>query len=115
MFYINNTKIIPSNLFELLTWEALAHFIMCDGTYSSGVTLQTQCYSIKDVVFIVNVLIIKFNLNCNIHPIGRNNQWVIYIKSKSIKKNLNNLLPYIDNTMKYKVLGPKYKLVNKYK
>ena len=29
---------------------------MGDGSYSSGITLQTQCFTIKELVFIVNVL-----------------------------------------------------------
>lgn len=60
----------------------------------------------------VNVLIIKFRLECNIHRQG--NYSVIYIKSKSIKKNLHNMLPYIHPTMLYKFRGPKYKLKYKY-
>lgn len=112
LFYVNNKKIIPSNLFDILTWEALAHFIMCDGSYNSGITLQTQCYTIKELVLIINVLIIKFGLECSIHK--QKDQFVIYIKSKSIKKNLYNILPHIHPSMMYKVLGPKYKTLNKY-
>lgn len=106
-------KIIPQqNLFDLLTWEALAHWIQGDGAYSSGITLQTQCFTIKELVLIINVLIIKFALECNIHK--QDNYSVIYIKSKSIKKNLHNMLPYIHPTMLYKFKGPKYKLKSKY-
>lgn len=46
---------------------------------------------------------IKFNLECSLHK--QRGYCIIYIKSKSIKKNLHNLLPYMDNSMKYKVLG----------
>lgn len=85
---------------------------MCDGAYNSGITLHTQCYTVKDCVFIMNVLIIKFGLQCSLHK--QRNDFVIYIKSKSIKKNLHNILPYIHDSFKYKVLGPKYKLPAKY-
>lgn len=112
LFYIEGKKIIPYNLFELLTWEGLVHWICGDGAYSSGITLQTQCFTVKELVFIINVLIIKFGLDCNIHK--QDNYFVIYIKSKSIKKNLHNMLPYIHPTMLYKFLGPKYKLKSKY-
>lgn len=64
------------------------------------------------MVFIVNVLIIKFRLECNIHK--QENYSVLYIKSKSIKKNLHNMLPYIHPTMLYKFKGPKYKLKSEY-
>jgi hypothetical protein len=81
---------------------------MGDGTYNSGVRIQTDYGAPpQEVVFIINILIIKFNLECSIHY-QRGNP-ILYIKSKSIKKNLHNLLPYMDNSMKYKVLGKKYK------
>ena len=86
---------------------------MGDGTYSSGITIQTQCFTIKELVFIINVLMIKFRLECSIHTQG--NYYVIYIKSRSLKKNLHNMLPYIHPSMLYKFKGPKYKLEkNKY-
>lgn len=112
LFYIEGKKIIPKNLFELLTWEGLVEWICGDGTYSSGITLQTQCFTIQEQVFIVNVLIVKFRLECNIHKQG--DYSVIYINSKSLKKNLHNMLPYIHPTMLYKFRGPKYKLKSKY-
>jgi uncharacterized membrane protein len=91
----------------LLSWEALAYWISGDGTYNSGVRIQTDSFTVKEVVFIMNILIIKFHLECSIHY-QRGNP-ILYIKSKSIKKNLHNLLPYMDNSMKNKVLGKKYK------
>jgi hypothetical protein len=107
IFYVNNKKIIPANLFDLLSWEALAHWISGDGTYISGVRIQTDSFTVKEVVFIMNILIIKLNLECSLHQ--QRGYPILYIKSKSIKKNLHNLLPYMDNSMKYKVLGNKYK------
>ena len=99
-------------MFSLLTWEALVQWIEGDGTYSSGITLQTQCFTINELVIIINVLIIKFGLECTIHK--QENYFVIYIKSKSLKKNLHYMLPYIHPTMLYKFKGPKYKLKSKY-
>lgn len=78
---------------------------MCDGTYNSGVRIQTDSFTVDEVIFIINVLIIKFNLDCSLHY-QRGNP-IIYIKSKSIKKNLNNLLPFMCEDMKYKLLGKK--------
>jgi hypothetical protein len=94
----------------LLSWEALAHWISGVGTYNSGVRIQTESFNVKQVVFIINILIIKFNLDCSLHK--QRGYSIIYIKSKSLKKNLKNLLPYIDNSMKYKLLGNKYKYSN---
>jgi len=80
---------------------------MADGTYNSGVRIQTDSFTIKEVVFILNILIIKFNLECSLH-FQRGNP-IIYIKSKSLKRNLDNILPFMHDSMKYKILGKKYK------
>lgn len=112
LFYPQGKKIIPLDIYFLLTWEALAHWIQGDGTYSSGITIQTQSFTMEEMVLLVNVLIIKFQLECTIHTQGKYN--VIYIRSKSIKKNLHFLLPFIHPTMLYKVKGPQYKLKYKY-
>lgn len=95
-----------------LTWEAIAHWIQGDGTYSSGITIQTQSFTTKENVLLVNVLIIKFQLECSIQT--QDKYSVIYIKSKSIKKNLHHLLPYVHPSMVYKFKGPQYKLKSKF-
>ena len=71
-----------------------------------------QCFTLKEIVLIINVLIIKFRLECNIHK--QDNYYVIYIKSKSLKKNLHHMLPYIHPSMLYKFQGHKYKLKSKF-
>lgn len=76
---------------------------MGDGSYNTGITLHTQCYTLSELVLIINVLVIKFRLDCSIHK--QRDSFVIYIKSKSIKRNLQNLLPYIHNSMVYKITG----------
>ena len=72
----------------------------------------------------MNVLIIKFRLECSIHVQGsyssaaaqraQRAQGVLYIKSKSIKQNLHHMLPYIHPSMLYKFKGPQFKVKNKY-
>lgn len=105
-------KFLPHNLYELMSWEVLAHFICGCGTYNSGITLHANHLTLKDLVLIVNVLMMKFGLDCSIHKQG--NSSVIYIKSRSLKKNLPNMLPYIHPTMLYKFRGPKHKTKSKY-
>ena len=60
----------------------------------------------------MNVLIIKFRLDCSIHVQGSYS--VLYIKSKSIKQNLHHMLPYIHPSMLYKFKGPQFKVKKKY-
>lgn len=106
MFYENNKKIVPKNLYDLLTYEALAHWICGDGTYTfGGVTLQTQSFTIQEVVHIINVLIVKFDLKCSMHM--QRGQPILYISVESMKKILPQILPYICDGMKYKVTGVK--------
>lgn len=76
---------------------------MCDGSYNTGITLHTQCYTLKQLVLIINVLIVKFRLECSIHK--HRDSFVIYLKRKSLKRNLHNLLPYMHKSMLYKLMG----------
>ena len=64
LFYPNGIKIIPQNIFELLSPIALAHLIMGDGSVKKyGLILCTNSYSIQDVVLLMNVLIIRYILD----------------------------------------------------
>jgi hypothetical protein len=88
MFYINNKKIVPLELYNLLDYESLAYWIMGDGTKSgTGIVLQTQSFTVKKCVFIISVLMYKFDLVCNLYM--QINQPTIYINSKYIKKIQN--------------------------
>jgi LAGLIDADG DNA endonuclease family len=68
MFYVKKTKIVPLELYEIIDYEFLAYWIMCEGTKAGkGVYLKTQSFSVKECAFIISVLIHKFDLNCQIH------------------------------------------------
>lgn len=67
LFYPSGVKIIPKNIYDLLTPVALAHLIMGDGNaMHHGLILCTNSYSIKDVVRLMNVLMIRYKLECTI-------------------------------------------------
>jgi hypothetical protein len=52
----------------VLTPIALAHLIMGDGAVQRhGLILYTNSYSIQDIVLLMNVLIIRYRLECTIH------------------------------------------------
>jgi hypothetical protein len=102
LFYKNKVKIVPNNLYDILTYESLAHWLCCDGTkLNNSIVLQTQSFTIQEVVFIINVLIVKFDIHCTIHM--QRNQPILYIKSSSFSKLLPHILPYIPNSMLYKI------------
>lgn len=81
----------------------MAHWICGDGTRNSGIKLQTQSFSLQENVLLINMLILKFDLECSLHR--QRNQYIIYIKKNSIKKNIHLLLPHIPETMKYKFIN----------
>lgn len=99
LFYDNKIKIIPEDIYNLLDPIALAHWIQGDGKLDkSGLTLCTDSYSIQDVVRLINVLIIRYDLKCSIH-IPNKGQYRIYISKKSIPNLINLVLPYIVPSM----------------
>ena len=78
-------KIVPLELYNLLDYETLVYWIMGDGSKSgTGIILQTQSFTVKECVFILSILIYKFNLKCNLYM--QNNKPTIYINSKSMKE-----------------------------
>ena len=72
MFIVNpprgRIKVVPAAIFDLLTPVALAHWISGDGLVrNGGVGLATDSYTIKDYVLLVNVLIVKYNLDVTLY------------------------------------------------
>jgi LAGLIDADG DNA endonuclease family len=102
IFYVKGIKLVPLDLYVMIDYEFLSFWIMADGTkYSNAIYLQTQSFSVKECVFIISILIYKFNLKCNIHM--QRNHPTIYISAKSMKKIRANLLPYFLPSMVYKL------------
>lgn len=103
LFYPKGVKLIPHNIYELLTPIALAHLIMGDGAVKrTGLVLCTDSYSIEDTVRLLNVLVIRYKLECTLR-IYRENQYRIYIRQNSLVSLVNIVSPYMHYTMLYKV------------
>jgi hypothetical protein len=107
LFYINGVKIIPLNIYELLTPVALANLIMGDGqTSRHGLILCTNSYSMPDVVRLINVLMIRYRLGCNIREYRQSNgklEFMIYIKHGSMPLLRTIVKSYMDPSMQYKL------------
>ena len=106
LFYPEGVKIIPSNIYELLTPVALAHLIMGDGTaLPHGLVLCTNGSAVEDVVRLMNVLIIRHRLECSLrlHRQNNKNGYEIYIRQRSIPLLRTIVNPYLHPSMLYKV------------
>lgn len=101
LFYTGRVKTLPSNLYDLINYESLAHIIMGDGSFTSkGITLNLQAFTVKELVMLINIFYIKFNIKSTLHK-SRNN-YVIYLNVKSVKSLYPHIQPFILSSMKYK-------------
>jgi len=103
LFYPKGIKLIPHNIYELLSPVALAHLIMGDGSSREyGLEICTDSYPLPDIIRLMNVLVIRYRLICTTR-LKRENQYRIYISSKSMKKLILIVKPYMHETMMYKL------------
>jgi len=85
LFYIGGVKIVPSNIFELLTPLGLAYFICDDGYFDKStkiVKLCTENFTESEVDLLIQVLENKFNLVCRKEKRGKG--FRIVIKNESL-------------------------------
>lgn len=103
LFYPNGTKVIPYNIYELLTPIALAHLIMGDGSAQRhGLIICTDCYCLEDVVRLINVLIIRYRVECTIR-VPKKNQYRIYTRERSVPLIRQIVKPHMCASMVYKL------------
>ena len=109
-------KIIPNNIYFLLTWRAIAHWVYGQSNIrflyfhttrknkSSGLFIDVNNFSVNDTVKLISILIYKFNLNCSLRvnpsTASLNNKRFIYIKNKSIPLLLSGVSCYINSWSK---------------
>jgi hypothetical protein len=88
---------------NMLTPVALAHVIMGDGNaLSHGLIICTNSYS---VVRLINVIIIKYKIECTIQLKKQNNkiEYMIYIRQASMVRLWEIVSPYMHYSMYYKL------------
>ena len=107
LFYnLNNKKIVPSNIDQLLTPRGLAYWIMDDGSLQNkGLHLSTYSFSYSEVVLLKNTLINlflpNFTLKCTIHKHKKG--YRIYIWEESINLIRNHISQFMHKNMLYKI------------
>lgn len=112
-------KTIKPDLFFYLDYIALAHLIQGDGSSrNKGVSLITHGFTLKEVILLFNILIIKFDILPTIH--SYENPWdtkiykgpkpeqarvehQIHINKKDLNKIKHKLLPYFSDHFLYKI------------
>lgn len=105
LFYVNKVKVIPDSIYDLLTPIALAHWICGDGKAASkvgGLILCTDSYSVQEVVQLMNVLMIKYRLECTLR-FHTPTQPRIYIRQRSMNLLRTIVTPHMNVSMLYKL------------
>lgn len=90
----------------MLTPVALAHLIMGDGQARKyGLILCTNFYSVQDVVRLMNVLMIRYRLDCTIHLKRQNRklEYMIYIRQGYMPLLRSIVITHFYPSMYYKI------------
>lgn len=103
IFYVNGVKVIPINIYDLLTPVALAHIIMGNGSAQRhGLIICTDSYSITEIVRFINVLIIRYSLECTLR-FHTPTQPRIYIKQNFMARLQRIVIPFMHSSFLYKI------------
>ena len=103
IFYVDSKKIVPKNIYELLTPVALANLIEGDGTYlpGKGLRICTDSFTLHDCIKLMNVLMIRYRLNVTLH-VDRG-RYRIYIIKSSMPLLISIVYPFMIPSMLYKL------------
>ena len=84
-FYFNKEKRVPANIYDLITPLVLFHWITGGGVrpdLARGLIILTEGFNVSDMVKLINVLMVKYLINCKL-LFWKNNP-VIYIYRSSL-------------------------------
>ena len=107
LFYPNGIKIIPHNIYNMLTPVALAHLIMGDGSAKQySLKICTDSYTVADIIRLMNVLIIRYELDCTLR-FHTPTQPRIHYPVKILSKQINKYRSYTTITPQLQINLPK--------
>jgi LAGLIDADG DNA endonuclease family/Cytochrome C and Quinol oxidase polypeptide I len=106
LFYSNIegkwVKTIKYNLFFYIDYIVLAHWIQGDGNrHRKSLVLNTQSFSLREVILLVNILIIKYDIKPTIQK--HRDKYRIYINRKDLNKIKYRIYPYFVDHFLYKI------------
>lgn len=103
LFYKDKKKVISQKLKQLLKDPlSLAMWFMDDGCAEyAGVSFNTQCFSLKEVRFLSQILKENFGLDSTIRR--NKNGWIIYIPKNNLNKFTNIVKKYLLPDFLYKL------------
>jgi len=103
LFYSDNKiKTIKIDLYDYINYISIAYWIMGDGAKrNKGVTLCTDSFTFKEVVILMNILKIKYNISSTMHL--EKHKPRIYINKIELLKILPNIKPYFVKSLLYKI------------
>jgi hypothetical protein len=96
-------------MFELLTFRALAFWILDDGQHvkRGGITLCTDSFTYKEVLNFKSVLELKYNFMCTIHKKQNKTKtklyYRIYISAKDLPILYSLVYEFMCPSMLYKI------------
>ena len=95
-------KILPSTIFDDLTPIALAIWAQGDVTRrNKGFTFNTQSFTLQQAVLLLNVLHVKFGLDCTIY--FDRGKPLVHVRSNSMNIFRALVYPYFHPSMLYKL------------
>ena len=104
-FYPDKKKVIPKNIFELLTDPlSLAVWFMDDGykrNDCNAFRLNTDSFGKSEQQMLREVLEKNFGIDSTLHKKGK--WWNIYIPRKSSKRFVELVQPYVIPSLRYKI------------
>ncbi len=105
LFYNNDKKILPKNLYNLLTPLSLAIWTMDDGDNDkNSIRYNIQSFSYREQRMLIELLKKKYQLKSNLNK--DRNSYRLRVNKESKTKLIKLISPFIIHSMKYKILSP---------
>ena len=103
LFYQNNIKLIPDNIYNLLSPRSLAFWIMDDGSkHNQGLHISIYAFNNDDTDKLLYTLQDRYKLKCSLH-FNRDNKPRIYIFKESMVTLREIVKPFFIEKMLYKL------------